>query len=464
VKAMSRALSLEPPDLLDQLLDETISTFLIKGNPGSGKSTLALELLRRKGAGTYVTTRVTTEKIAMQNPRIRVDVVGRGPKTLAVSGKKIRAEDYQFAGPVSAIRTAFETAKSKKPGLVILDSWDSIAKEMDQVERLKAEKTMVASIQSSKSQLGFISEEPSMTTTDFLVDAVVELSAKLQNDYLVRKVEVRKLRGHEIGRPVHLFTLDHGLFRVCKSTHVLSPGQYEPKKFVAVKNPTRLYSSGVPDLDAVLGGGFIPGSVIALEFGRNVSPSDLLPFESVIYSNFISNGACVAVLPPAGVAPTSISDQLRALLPEPTVASNLRVGYYEEFGDPTIFRVDVNSLGSTMKKLTEVTASLKGPSGRPCFITLGATKLEYVHGKEKLLESIVTLITRVKSQGDVLNIYLTEATESKNALTGISDSHVLFEFTDDVLTSQQIKPSGPVTTIHYDYSRGYPQVAFLPIS
>ena len=34
-----------------------MSTFLVRGNPGTGKPTL--ELLRRKGRGVYVSTRVT---------------------------------------------------------------------------------------------------------------------------------------------------------------------------------------------------------------------------------------------------------------------------------------------------------------------------------------------------------------------------------------------------------------------
>ena len=46
-------------DLLGQLLHPAVSTFLVRGNPGTGKSTLALELLRRKGRGVYVSTRVT---------------------------------------------------------------------------------------------------------------------------------------------------------------------------------------------------------------------------------------------------------------------------------------------------------------------------------------------------------------------------------------------------------------------
>ena len=76
-----------------------------------------------------------------------------------------------------------------------MDSWDSIAKEIDALERLKVEKTLVAVAESNDLKIGFISEEPGLTTTDYLVDAVAELTSSIKNGERTRAIEIKKLRG-----------------------------------------------------------------------------------------------------------------------------------------------------------------------------------------------------------------------------------------------------------------------------
>ena len=293
------------PSILDQLLDEKITAFLVKGNPGTGKSTLALELLRRSGKGTYLITRLSKENIAFQNSQVETRVIG-GKEEFSVGGVDINAQDYRLAGSKTVLQMIVDKAAEKKGGLIVLDSWDSIAKELDPAERLKAEKLMVTIAQSNDLKLGLISEEPGMTTTDYLVDAVVELTSELRHGYTLRKVQLKKLRGQQIGRPVRMFTLDNGLFRICQPTRIMFPGQYVPKMYVPVKNPSHLYAVGATDYDRRLGGGFPPGAVIVLEYGEGISALYLEPYRQVLNGNFVSNGGCVVSLTPLGVAPASI--------------------------------------------------------------------------------------------------------------------------------------------------------------
>jgi hypothetical protein len=90
------------------------------------------------------------------------------------------------------VRLVFREITEKPGGLIVLDSWDSIAKELPSLERLQTEKTMVSAIQASDSKLVFVSEEPAMTTTDFLVDAIIELSLEFKNGYFRRWTETIK--------------------------------------------------------------------------------------------------------------------------------------------------------------------------------------------------------------------------------------------------------------------------------
>ena len=138
----------------------------------------------------------------------------------------------------------------------------------------------------------------------------------------------------------------------------------------------------------------------------------------------------------------------------------MRVGHYERCDDPCFFQLDSSSAESTFKKLVDVIDTLKNKEHGPSLVTVGTPTLEYVHGKDEVLGKLSALVTRIKSQGDVLILIVNDAMATKNAIIGMADSHVLFESIGDVLTVQSLRPSGPIRTIAYDYAEGYPQVSY----
>jgi KaiC/GvpD/RAD55 family RecA-like ATPase len=457
---------------LDQLLNQRISTFLIKGNPGVGKSTLALELLSRMGKGTYVSTRVPTEKVLFQNPRMRTLVLGKnveqfpGEKRSDTGrwGTELHPEDYRLAGAEMIMQLLFETVADKDRGMIVLDSWDSIAKELDLVERLRTEKTMVAAVQSTPWSLAFVSEEPSMTSTDYLVDAVVELHAEMRNNYVMRKMGVTKLRGQPIGRPGHVFSLDGGVFKLCEPTRIIFAGQYKPVRYVSVLNQGGLLSSGMPEMDSFLGPWFRPGAVIALEFCNNTPMASFVPAIEVLWANILENGGCIAALPPAGLQPGATTAPLRAMIPNERVETGLRAGYYEHHDESVFFKLDGRSLESTMETLERTIEQLKRPTKRHCLVMVGIDKLEYVHNEEEIPRQLVLLVDKAKAQGDTVMFGLTDVCASRKTVESLSDVQLLFELMEGVLTIQPVNPNGPPAAVHYDYSHGYPQVSLVPLS
>jgi KaiC/GvpD/RAD55 family RecA-like ATPase len=450
--------------MLDQLVQPSVSTILVKGHPGTGKSSLVLEMLRMQGKGTYVSTRVSRDNLAMHNPQVSLVVVGGVEKDLRIAETKLNVEDYRLASSAQIVRLVFGKIKEEPGGLIVLDSWDSIAKELTPVERLQTEKTMVSAIQASDSKLVFVSEEPAMTTTDFLVDAIIELGLEFKHGYFRRWIETRKIRGQEITRPKRLFTLKEGKFTILEPLEVKFPGQYQPKQYVALAAEQGRYSSGVKDLDQLMGGGFLPGSIVCLEHGSGIAPYTLLPFDLVIHSNFIASGGGIVLVPSAGISPGMVLGPLRAILPPKLVESSIRLGSFDKLADPCIFAMDEVNDDTTFLSIRNAIDELKGPSKRPCMIELGMDKLEYVHGKREVLKHLSIEMTRARGAGDVFVTTVGDFTEAKGYISAISDTHVIFESINDTLTVQSLKPTTPIMAIGYEYSGGFPKVSFTPIT
>src|SRR5207247_4696079 len=99
-------------------------------------------------------------------------------------------------------KTIFERIKNQimnvKAPIIIIDSWDAIASFMDKEARLNNERVLQTWRERAGAKLIFISENPSDTTLDFLVDGIVELNQKLHDGVRIREVSLTKLRGIQI--------------------------------------------------------------------------------------------------------------------------------------------------------------------------------------------------------------------------------------------------------------------------
>jgi KaiC/GvpD/RAD55 family RecA-like ATPase len=455
---------------LDSLLNPGVRTILIKGEPGTGKTILALELLRRHGKGVYLSSRVSEERILRHHPRTKAFFEER--KTASAKRKKdARFEDARLGTAAMAIESVLNAMSG--PGaeepLVVLDSWDTMARELDGVERLKAEKTLLTLADAKKASLVFVSEEPSSTTVDYATDAVVTLRDETRDGRRARRIEWNKLRGSEIPQKFNLFSLHDARFTLFTPAETRPPPGYKPKRFQPIKNPPDLYSTGSRDLDALLGGGMKRGLRMLLELGRHVGSDWHLPLMVGMSCNFILNGCCYMSIPTLGVTPERVKEARSGHLPVETLGSSLRIGHFGETQstDRCFFQMDPSSASKSFEaswKATEEVRAGGGGERRACLMIIGMDRVEATFGNEALGPLFARGAIMTEGYGDAAVFVVKQSTKSKDMLADITDAHLKLDEIDGAPVIYAMKPPSGIYHLEYDYGRGYPSVGLTPVT
>jgi len=451
------------------LLSPGIRAVLVKGEPGTGKTLLAFELLRLHGKGVYISTRVTEEKTLEQYPGVkRLFKQGKlslvNPKT-----RGAKFDDVRLGTAPIVIESLLHSISKLKEPLVILDSWDTVAKELEHVERMKTEKSLLAIADAGKARFLFISEEPTLTTMDYLVDAIVVLKDELHEGRRVRKIEWRKLRGMEIPQESQLFSLWDARFTVFQPEIALDVhAKHKAKPFQPVKNTTEYYSTGSKDLDALTLGGLERGSTILLELGRRLGARWDLPLLASISCNFIANGGCTAFLPVLGVSPEMVDEAHLSILPKEIVESSIRIAHFGETPatDTCFFQLDPSSLSKSFDMFWQVVGQLTkvGEGRRPNLTILSIDRLEMMFGHEYITPIFARGPAMTRYYGDATIYIAKHSTTGKGTLADATTMHLKLDEIDGALVIHSVRPPSRIHKVSYDYSQGYPSVKLTPVA
>jgi KaiC/GvpD/RAD55 family RecA-like ATPase len=448
---------------ISALLVSPIGAVLVKGLPGSGKTIFALELLRRAGGGHYVSTRVSGDKLSQQIPTIKELVVTGGRDRGRARGV-MDLKDLRLANPTQLIKYILEvTEQVRKEQLVVVDSWDAMAKEMSAAERLRTERTLVAITEGGRAKLVFVSEEPENTTLSYLADAVVELKRELHEGAVVRTLEMQKLRGSPIIRPTTLFSLVGARFTEFEASPTFESQLMKKGTFNPIKHSEQFYSTGVKQLDERLLGGFRKGSIPLLEFGPELPQRVALGIYNLAFSNFILNGGCVLSVPGEGASPPEVISLLKLTIPARAISKNLLIGAFEKYDNAQVFYLNPNSIKTTFESMWKSMASLKGRMRRPLIGTISVDIFESIFEGHELLHYLSRTIELVRRNRDVMALACGDSSVLKKRLSDLSDVHSKYEMINGTLVIHGLKPSGPFTQISYDYSRGYPYPVFTTV-
>jgi len=456
---------------VEGLLNPAVKAISIKGSPGAGKTTLALELIKAAHGGMYVSTRVT-ETLLVKQYRSFASLIEHGEVVIyqppATQKAKVGTLEYEQVRQGKQItdmaQKAAEIANDRNKPLIVLDSWNSFTRELDEKDLAKAENDLLTTIEKSQQKIVFVGEGLELTSVDYLVDAIVVLHDNEHEGRRVRKIEWIKLRGKEIPQKMYLFTLANGEFRTLpKAQEHFTPTNFTAQKFKPIPHSRETYSTGSRDFDAFLGG-LGRGGVVVLEFGRTVSARIHLPLSTVIRCNFLAQGGCSVTIPSGEVPAGRIKQDAYPYLEKQAVESNLGVAHFETApADPWFIKLYGKSFENDQQIFWQKVNELKAGLDKPCFIYMGIDTIEYGYEHPDIMGPLMTAIQNVREYKDVIIFGVKPGSQLKQKLSDVSDLHMKIDEVEGASILYLVKPPSGLMHLTYDFSPGYPTVKLTPI-
>lgn len=293
------------PTELVQFVERDTYSLLIKGRAGTGKTTLALTILHAlniKENFQYLSTRISPTQLHQYYPWLG-EFFGN-PREFQTADTSENGQDApifvdaRLDEPSSMFERITNHLMDMRSPMIIIDSWDAVGYFMDKEALMNNARVLQTWRERAKAKMIFISEEPENNTFDVLVDGIVELRQRHQDNRLVRELFLSKLRGVQINRSSYLYTLNGTMFH---SFEPYSPSEFTVPAKANLKQTSkntpllqgRFLKSGNSRFDEAIGGGFPLKSTATINLNHNVNNKVALRFLSQIISGFTSAGSTV---------------------------------------------------------------------------------------------------------------------------------------------------------------------------
>ena len=272
---------------LDTLLAGGISKYsfiVLTGAPGSGKTTLAHQMMfslaseQRKALFFTILGEPPLKMLRFQQQYSFFDPAKVGPAIKYVN----LADDLQKSGFEGVLQRILAEVQGFQPELIFVDSFKSV------VQATKGSDSAMASLQYFVQQLGV--QLSTWQATTFLIgeyadstqeenpiftvaDGVIHLCQNMDQNAMVRKVRVVKMRGSAHMSGLHTFRITDAGLHVYPRT--FSGGIVDAPEDPNFRTGSERVSSGSAELDEMLGGG-IPVGFSAVITGPSGSGKTVL--------------------------------------------------------------------------------------------------------------------------------------------------------------------------------------------
>ena len=232
-----------------------------------------------------------------------------------------------------------------------------------------------------------------------------------------------------------------------------------------VDDPIDRYSSGIPDFDRLLGGGFSRGSLALFDLDESVGPAewDLLFTPTLL--NFLYQSRGILAVLPARDSPHAFRERLTRFATKRRFDSRVRVVDYvgEDDGLPYVVSLKAPLPREQMiARMEKAHRAAKGERQKPFLEVTSVEILETLFGPDAASKMYLHGVKRARDVGNLVLGVLRPGLSAAPSLRAMADTefHVRREEVGVVLRG--IRPSFANHVVIPDPSRPPPHVSFVP--
>ncbi len=501
-----------PPEVIAFLSGKGGRSLIVKGGAGSGKTTFGLELLERVGQPSrsfYLSTRVGDEALYRQFPwlktaemRTRVldaaklflDAIQssgkpREPELPETEQRKVRAGREVLASfgqergaptrvdrahlqallkrsPMPEVENVYNRIEKALPekSLLVIDSLEGVTHKYG----LEMEEFVMALqkdlVEGSSTDVVMILEKPEAGGIEYLVDGLISIQREELDERRVRHLRLEKLRATNIGRARYAVTLTGGRFEalgIGPNDHAGAPtGTWKP-----TTDPERYYSTGIPDFDRLLGGGFRRGSFNAFEVDVNVGIDDYYMLFTPTFLNSLSQGRGIIAVLAAGESPEKLRETLVPHLPQNQFDTRVRILDYSanETQDPYVLPMARFGREEAMRAMVTAEKAVSGAERKPFIEYTAFDTLESLMGDQVAIRMYFQGVSRTKHVGNLGIGLLKPGLLVSSEILNMMDTYFRIINIDNAPCVYGIRPRTTIYAISPDPEKGSPHATLTPV-
>jgi KaiC/GvpD/RAD55 family RecA-like ATPase len=501
-----------PPEVISFLGGRGGRSLIVKGGAGTGKTTFGLELLERIGKPSqsyYLSTRVGDEALYRQFPWLKTTemrarildagklfleaVHGRGndaspslpeseQKKIAAARDVLRTFSEDRGPPTRVDRTHLVQLLQRAPmpeveniynriekalpekSLLVIDSLEGVTHKYG----LEMEEFVMALqkdlVENSNTNVVMILEKPEAGGIEYLVDGLLSFLREELDERRVRHMRLEKLRATPIGRPRYAVTLAGGRFAALGFTpngHSMAPAPlWRP-----VADPERYYSTGIPDFDGILGGGFRRGSFNAFEIDVNVGIEDYYMLFTPTFLNFLAQGRGIVAVLAAGESHEKLRDTMSRYTPPHLFNSRVRIADYTAQETDEAYIVPMARLAreEATRAMVAAEQAARGPENQPFIEYTAFDTLESLMGDQVAIRLYFHGVQHAKLVGNLGIGLLKPGLLVSSEILNMMDTYFRIINIDNAPCIYGVRPRTPIYSFSIDPELGPPHAKLTPI-
>ncbi|MCI4356931.1 MAG: hypothetical protein L3K18_07305 [Thermoplasmata archaeon] len=251
------------------------------------------------------------------------------------------------------------------------------------------------------------------------------------------------------------------------------------RDWVPIADPEDRYSSGIPDFDQLLGGGFLRGSLALFHLDANITPDDRDLIFSPILLNFLHQSRGVIAVLPARDSPHGFRERLTRFTTRRRFDARVRICDYVGEDDEAPYVVSLRDSArmagkdgtaaakkaartKDMGKMVVAERAAQGKRKRTYLEFNAFEMIEMICGVETATRMFLHGIKRARQVNNLLLGLMRPGLGCGDSLSAMADTQ--FELRHDQLglVIRGVQPAFPDHVVTVDRARGAPHVAFVP--